>query len=214
MPPADGILGFPAPICALGSRKLPASMAAPLAVKESWAEPAPRGVMQGKAQAARGRRSQAVLRGHSRCSGPGTAAEPTSWPRPSSIFSAGAQASPGLQPCLTLVPSKPCDEPRPQERGFNKRYRFLELRLGDFPEDRLCLAGGCVPRGVGCPFLLCSCSCRRAVSLWLPGNTPPSNHSVTNHPLPTAPTTLQQPPPWGAQAGVDQPDTPFHSIPE
>ncbi|KFO20988.1 hypothetical protein H920_17601 [Fukomys damarensis] len=34
----------------------------------------------------------------------------------------------------------PCDKTRPQERGFNKRYRFLELRLGDFPEDRLCLA--------------------------------------------------------------------------
>lgn len=37
---------------------------------------------------------------------------------------------------------QPCDEAWPQERGFNKRYRFLELRLGDFPEDRLCLAGG------------------------------------------------------------------------
>ena len=52
------------------------------------------------------------------------------------------QAGPDLWPCLTLVPTKPCDETRPQERGFNKRYRFLELRLGDFPEDRLCLAGG------------------------------------------------------------------------
>lgn len=57
------------------------------------------------------------------------------------------QAGPDLWPCLTLVPTKPCDETRPQERGFNKRYRFLELRLGDFPEDRLCLAGGLCAAG-------------------------------------------------------------------
>lgn len=57
------------------------------------------------------------------------------------------QAGPDPWPCLTLVPTKPCDKTRPQERGFNKRYRFLELRLGDFPEDRLCLAGGLCAAG-------------------------------------------------------------------
>ena len=82
---------------------------------------------------------------------------------------ARVRAGPDLRPCLTLVPTKPCDEARPQERGFNKRYRFLELRLGDFPEDRLCLAGGlCARRGGGgvgkkgqaAPFLLrCPHSC-------------------------------------------------------
>lgn len=55
---------------------------------------------------------------------------------------AGVRAGPDLWPCLTFVPTEPCDKPRPQERGFNKRYRFLELRRGNFPEDRLCLAGG------------------------------------------------------------------------
>lgn len=60
---------------------------------------------------------------------------------------ARVRASPDLWPCLTLVPTKPCDETRPQERGFNKHYRFLELRLRDFPEDRLCLAGGLCTEG-------------------------------------------------------------------
>lgn len=77
--------------------------------------------------------------------------------------------------CLTWVPTKPCDETRPQERGFNKRYRFLELRLRDFPEeDLLCLAGGQAehPRDHAVPFLLC---CPNLISV--PGNAPPS-HSV------------------------------------
>lgn len=64
----------------------------------------------------------------------------------------GVRACPDLRPCLTLVPTKPCDETRPQERGFNKRYRFLELRLGDFPEDRLCLAGGLRAAGTRLPL--------------------------------------------------------------
>lgn len=59
---------------------------------------------------------------------------------------ARVRASPDLWPCLTLVPTKPCDATRPQERGFNKRYRFLELRLGGFPEEaRLCTTGPATP---------------------------------------------------------------------
>lgn len=82
----------------------------------------------------------------------GTARKPTFLPSPDLPLQplgeqrvaavARVQVCPGLWPCLTLVLTKPCDETRPQERGFNKRCRFLELRLGDFPEDRLCLAGG------------------------------------------------------------------------
>ncbi|KAF7461129.1 hypothetical protein GHT09_015750 [Marmota monax] len=76
------------------------------------------------------------------------------WWRPVPAFQPACSSLPGLwqkprgcELAQTVAlpdvgPHKPCDETRPQERGFNKRYRFLELRLGDFPEDRLCLAGG------------------------------------------------------------------------
>lgn len=60
---------------------------------------------------------------------------------------------------------QPCHKTRPQERGFNKRYRFLELRLGDFPEDRLCLTGGLCTVGTRLP--LSSSAVSTAATLYL-----------------------------------------------
>lgn len=132
---------------------------------------------------------------------------------------ARARASPDLRPCLTLVPTKPCDATRPQERGFNKRYRFLELRLGGFPEeDRLCVT---VPAA---PFLL-RCPRSRPPSLsqsdYLetppapPAGAPcPSGWAFSSATSLGAPGTAhpESPPegPWDARAGPDKPGTPGH----
>lgn len=100
---------------------------------------------------------------------------PPSCPAPSSPLSlwgkqrvaaaALVRAGPDLWPCLTLVSTEPCDKTRPQERGFNKLYRFLELRVGDFPEDRLCLAGGLCTVGTWLP--LSSSAVSTAATLYL-----------------------------------------------
>lgn len=81
-----------------------------------------------------------------------------------------------------MVPTKPCDETRPQERGFNKRYRFLELRLGDFPEDRLCLAGGLCTAGTRLP--LSSSTVSAAATLYLSLTT--WKYAPPPHPPPRA----------------------------
>lgn len=115
---------------------------------------------------------------------------------------ARARASPDLRPCLTLVPAKPCDATRPQERGFNKRYRFLELRLGGFPEeDRLCAT---VPAA---PFLL-RCPHSRPPSLSQSDylETPPCPPSPLGPRAPLAGPSAQRHP-WEPQA------QPIQSIP-
>lgn len=89
-----------------------------------------------------------------------------------------------------MVLTKPCDKTRPQERGFNKRYRFLELRLGDFPEDRLCLAGGPCTAGTRLP--LSSSAVFTAATLYLSLTT--WKYSTPLDPAPTAWLSDQQHP--------------------
>lgn len=123
---------------------------------------------------------------------------PTSPPSPPSLrggqrvaAAAGVRACPDLRPCLTLVPTEPCDETRPQERGLKKRYRFPGTPTRRLPRRRPAVPGGRL-RAAGTRLPLSSSAVSAAATLDLSLTT--WKYSPSQHRAPAARPSVQHRP--------------------
>lgn len=122
------------------------------------------------------------------------------------------QAGPDLWPCLTLVPTKPCDETRPQERGFNSVIASWNSNSATSPKTGCAWRAGCARRGPNCAPRGPGCSLPPPLS---PQAATPSLSLTTwkDSPLPGPSTPMawlsvqHQPQEWWAMADPGGPSS-------